>query len=201
MSFPRSGNPGASDMPEALDPRFREDDGVVSACDTQHAAMEMAAPRPLPLAYDAAPWKASGSTARPRTWSRTMPRPASGAIWPCGSIPRAFWGGEKRLVLHGGGNTSLKTRLPDLIGQETDVLCVKGSGWDMAAIEPAGLPAVRLAPLRTLRARERLERRGHGADPARQPARPDGAQPFGRDAAARLPAAQITSITPMRRRC
>ena len=31
------------------------------------------------------------------------------------------------------------------------MLCVKGSGWDMAAIEPAGLPAVRLAPLRKLR--------------------------------------------------
>ena len=36
------------------------------------------------------------------------------------------------------------------------MLCVKGSGWDMAAIEPAGLPAVRLAPLRKLRARESL---------------------------------------------
>ncbi len=36
------------------------------------------------------------------------------------------------------------------------MLCVKGSGWDMAAIEPAGLPAVRLEPLRKLRARDAL---------------------------------------------
>ena len=57
-------------------------------------------------------------------------------------------GGDPRLVLHGGGNTSVKTRLPDLMGREVDVLCVKGSGADMAVIEPAGLPAVRLQPLR-----------------------------------------------------
>ena len=44
----------------------------------------------------------------------------------------------------------------DLLGETAEVLCVKGSGWDMAAIEPAGLPAVRLAPLRKLRAREQL---------------------------------------------
>ena len=36
------------------------------------------------------------------------------------------------------------------------MLCVKGSGWDMGTIEPAGLPAVRLAPLRQLRARDAL---------------------------------------------
>src|SRR5262249_39777959 len=60
-------------------------------------------------------------------------------------------GGEAKLVLQGGGNTSVKTVATDLLGEEVEVLCVKGSGWDMAAIEPAGLPAVRLAPLRKLR--------------------------------------------------
>jgi rhamnose utilization protein RhaD (predicted bifunctional aldolase and dehydrogenase)/NAD(P)-dependent dehydrogenase (short-subunit alcohol dehydrogenase family) len=65
-------------------------------------------------------------------------------------------GQDSQLVLHGGGNTSVKTRVPDLLGEETEVLCVKGSGWDMAAIEPAGLPAVRLAPLRKLRALDAL---------------------------------------------
>jgi rhamnose utilization protein RhaD (predicted bifunctional aldolase and dehydrogenase)/NAD(P)-dependent dehydrogenase (short-subunit alcohol dehydrogenase family) len=65
-------------------------------------------------------------------------------------------GQDPRLVLHGGGNTSVKTRLTDLNGEEVDVLCVKGSGWDMGSIEPAGLPAVRLAPLLKLRARESL---------------------------------------------
>jgi rhamnose utilization protein RhaD (predicted bifunctional aldolase and dehydrogenase)/NAD(P)-dependent dehydrogenase (short-subunit alcohol dehydrogenase family) len=65
-------------------------------------------------------------------------------------------GRDARLVLHGGGNTSVKTKLPDLLGDEVAVLCVKGSGSDMAAIEPAGLPAVRLDRLRRLRARDAL---------------------------------------------
>src|SRR5687768_6104702 len=65
-------------------------------------------------------------------------------------------GADPKLVLHGGGNTSLKTRLADLNGDAVDVLCVKGSGADMAAIEPAGLPAVRLAPLLRLRTRDQL---------------------------------------------
>ncbi len=53
-------------------------------------------------------------------------------------------GQDPRLVLHGGGNTSVKTRIADLNGDAVEVLCVKGSGWDMGSIEPAGLPAVRL---------------------------------------------------------
>ncbi|HEX7005535.1 MAG TPA: bifunctional aldolase/short-chain dehydrogenase, partial [Alphaproteobacteria bacterium] len=59
-------------------------------------------------------------------------------------------GREPALVLHGGGNTSVKTTVRDLTGEEVEVLCVKGSGWDMAGIEPAGLPAVRLEPLKAL---------------------------------------------------
>ncbi|PHR53151.1 MAG: bifunctional aldolase/short-chain dehydrogenase [Robiginitomaculum sp.] len=59
-------------------------------------------------------------------------------------------GRNPELVLHGGGNTSVKTKSTDLFGRPVDVLCVKGSGWDMAEIEPAGLPAVRLEPLQQL---------------------------------------------------
>ncbi|CAN7698460.1 bifunctional aldolase/short-chain dehydrogenase [Rhizobium sp. LjRoot98] len=65
-------------------------------------------------------------------------------------------GGDPRLVLHGGGNTSVKTTVSDLIGDEWDVLCVKGSGWDMGVIEPAGLPAVKIAPLLKARKLNRL---------------------------------------------
>jgi rhamnose utilization protein RhaD (predicted bifunctional aldolase and dehydrogenase)/NAD(P)-dependent dehydrogenase (short-subunit alcohol dehydrogenase family) len=65
-------------------------------------------------------------------------------------------GQNPKLVLHGGGNTSVKLRVTDLMGDDVDVLCVKGSGWDMGQIEPAGLPAVRLEPLRRLRARDAL---------------------------------------------
>jgi rhamnose utilization protein RhaD (predicted bifunctional aldolase and dehydrogenase)/NAD(P)-dependent dehydrogenase (short-subunit alcohol dehydrogenase family) len=65
-------------------------------------------------------------------------------------------GRDPKLVLHGGGNTSVKTRVKDLADESTEVLCVKGSGWDMASIEPAGMPAVRLASLRSLRTRAAL---------------------------------------------
>ena len=65
-------------------------------------------------------------------------------------------GGEPKLVLHGGGNTSVKTRMPDISGQTIDVLCVKGSGWDMGTIEAPGLPAVRLNPLRELEGQQAL---------------------------------------------
>jgi rhamnose utilization protein RhaD (predicted bifunctional aldolase and dehydrogenase)/NAD(P)-dependent dehydrogenase (short-subunit alcohol dehydrogenase family) len=62
-------------------------------------------------------------------------------------------GQDPRLVLHGGGNTSVKTVVPDLAGAETQVLCVKGTGWDMGTMEPPGMPAVRLLPLLELRER------------------------------------------------
>lgn len=65
-------------------------------------------------------------------------------------------GAEPGLVLHGGGNTSVKTTLPDDLAEPVSVLCVKGSGWDLGDIEPAGLPAVRLETLARLRALERL---------------------------------------------
>jgi rhamnose utilization protein RhaD (predicted bifunctional aldolase and dehydrogenase)/NAD(P)-dependent dehydrogenase (short-subunit alcohol dehydrogenase family) len=60
------------------------------------------------------------------------------------------------LVMHGGGNTSVKLAMRDLHGEEIETLCIKGSGWDLATIEPQGHPAVRLEPLRRLRALNRL---------------------------------------------
>ena len=65
-------------------------------------------------------------------------------------------GRNSELVLHGGGNTSVKTSIKDIDGKNYDVLCVKGSGWDMAEIEPAGLPAVKLQPLLALKNKKYL---------------------------------------------
>ena len=56
-------------------------------------------------------------------------------------------GSDPELVLHGGGNTSVKSYAIDLLGNKIPVLHVKGSGWDLATIEPEGHPAVRLEPL------------------------------------------------------
>ena len=56
-------------------------------------------------------------------------------------------GSDPALVLHGGGNTSVKTKARDLFGTEHDTLFVKGSGWDLATIERQGFVPVRLADL------------------------------------------------------
>jgi len=65
-------------------------------------------------------------------------------------------GANPKLVLHGGGNTSVKLTMTDVLGDAVRVLCVKGSGWDLATIEPAGHPAVRMDSLFRLRQLERL---------------------------------------------
>jgi rhamnose utilization protein RhaD (predicted bifunctional aldolase and dehydrogenase)/NAD(P)-dependent dehydrogenase (short-subunit alcohol dehydrogenase family) len=66
-------------------------------------------------------------------------------------------GGDRDLVLHGGGNASLKAKAVDAYGDEVEVLFIKGSGWDMARLEAAGMPAVRLEPLRRLQALDSLD--------------------------------------------
>ncbi len=53
-------------------------------------------------------------------------------------------GRDKTLVLHGGGNTSVKIRERNLFGEEQTILYVKGSGWDLETIEAPGFSPVRL---------------------------------------------------------
>jgi rhamnose utilization protein RhaD (predicted bifunctional aldolase and dehydrogenase)/NAD(P)-dependent dehydrogenase (short-subunit alcohol dehydrogenase family) len=59
-------------------------------------------------------------------------------------------GRDKSLVLHGGGNTSVKLREKNLFGEEEDILYVKGSGWDLETIEAAGFTPVALGYVRRL---------------------------------------------------
>src|SRR5216683_2880198 len=65
-------------------------------------------------------------------------------------------GKDPDLVMHGGGNTSVKMVKQNLLGDEVEALCVKGSGWDLDSIEPPGFPALDLAWLRRLRKLEAL---------------------------------------------
>ena len=51
------------------------------------------------------------------------------------------------LVLHGGGNTSVKATAKNLFGEEDEILYVKGSGWDLAEIEAEGFAPVKLKTL------------------------------------------------------
>lgn len=82
---------------------------------------------------------------------------------PAGSDPVAqlvyasrLLGADTGLVLHGGGNTSVKTTVTDLTGEPVEVLHVKGSGSDLASMSAAGFTALRLARLRALLRLERL---------------------------------------------
>jgi len=52
-------------------------------------------------------------------------------------------GRNPALVLHGGGNTSVKVTEKDYFGETVDLCYVKGSGWDLATIERAGFSPVR----------------------------------------------------------
>lgn len=56
-------------------------------------------------------------------------------------------GRDASLVLHGGGNTSVKIREKNIFGEDEDILYVKGSGWDLATIERAGFTPIRLEHL------------------------------------------------------
>ncbi len=65
-------------------------------------------------------------------------------------------GMEKSLVLHGGGNTSVKGTSTNILGEELPALFIKASGFDLARIEPAGHPALDLGFLKKLRALDKL---------------------------------------------
>lgn len=65
-------------------------------------------------------------------------------------------GREPELVLHGGGNTSVKATTTDFFGKEVETLFVKGSGWDLATIEEEGFAPERLEVLKQLAALEHI---------------------------------------------
>ncbi|MEK6196147.1 MAG: class II aldolase/adducin family protein, partial [Deltaproteobacteria bacterium] len=56
-------------------------------------------------------------------------------------------GGDPELVLHGGGNTSVKISEELTPGEWTDLIYVKGSGWDLGTIEKEGFAPVRMETL------------------------------------------------------
>jgi len=65
-------------------------------------------------------------------------------------------GREPSLVLHGGGNTSVKVRQTNLFGEPEHLLYVKGSGWDLATIEAKGFAPVRMETLLKMAALSQL---------------------------------------------
>lgn len=60
-------------------------------------------------------------------------------------------GADPSLVLHGGGNVSVKQTVRSPLGEEIDALFIKGSGYDLATMDQAGLPGMELTSLLRLR--------------------------------------------------
>ena len=65
-------------------------------------------------------------------------------------------GSEEDLVMHGGGNTSVKSNAKDFFGRDVEVLFVKGSGWDLKTIEKPGFAPLRLNETKMLAQRDTL---------------------------------------------
>ncbi len=88
-------------------------------------------------------------------WSETESEAAVAASNGDSDIARQAYatrllGAERNLVLHGGGNTSVKTLVKDLHGDLVEVISIKGSGRDMAKVNPEDLPLLHMEPLRRL---------------------------------------------------
>ena len=66
-------------------------------------------------------------------------------------------GSNPNLVLHGGGNTSIKLKQKNILGEEQDVLFVKASGADLANMTPEGFVALDLSFLRKRHTLDSLE--------------------------------------------
>ncbi|PZR76857.1 MAG: bifunctional aldolase/short-chain dehydrogenase [Chthoniobacterales bacterium] len=79
-------------------------------------------------------------------WNDAAAREFIGALGPRVYTSRLL-GRDKTLVLHGGGNTSVKLCEPDLSGLQEDILYVKGSGWDLETIEARGFSPCRMQRL------------------------------------------------------
>ena len=77
-------------------------------------------------------------------------------ILPFVSTPRGFWAAIRRWCCMAAATPASRPRKRICWARSVEVICVKGSGWDMGDIEPPGLPAVKLAPLRRLLALPRL---------------------------------------------
>ncbi|CAB1057901.1 Putative oxidoreductase [Olavius sp. associated proteobacterium Delta 1] len=66
-------------------------------------------------------------------------------------------GADPNLVLHGGGNTSVKLKHKNILGEDQEILFIKGSGVDLATIEPERFVALDLTFLKKFRRLDKLE--------------------------------------------
>ena len=88
-------------------------------------------------------------------WNDTDAVAFDGPVGACVYGSRLI-GSDPSLVLHGGGNTSVKATFTDITGADLEALYVKGSGWDLGSIEAPGFTPLRLSRLGELLALDTL---------------------------------------------
>ena len=76
-------------------------------------------------------------------WNEAAAKKLKGDLLKLRVYTSQLLGAEPDLVLHGGGNTSVKISERNLFGETEDLLYVKGSGWDLATIREEGFAPVR----------------------------------------------------------
>ena len=108
-------------------------------------------------------------------------------------------GGDPSLVVHGGGNTSTKTRERDHLGRERDVLRIKGSGTDLKSIGPDGFPGLFLDDLLPLRDRQAMSDEEMVGVPSPLYGRAGITAPIDRNIASCVPACAARRSRPRRR--
>ncbi len=83
-------------------------------------------------------------------WKEATAKKLKGDLLQLRVYTSRLLGNNEDLVMHGGGNTSVKIREKNIFGEEEDILYVKGSGWDLGTIEAAGFAPVKLKALHQL---------------------------------------------------
>lgn len=96
-------------------------------------------------------WTQHGADEAIQRWS-----PKHGTEFALRLYSARLMGSDRSLVLHGGGNVSLKGPFKTVFGETVEALFVKASGCDLAAIEPSDLTALDLKNLSRLRDLEKL---------------------------------------------
>jgi rhamnose utilization protein RhaD (predicted bifunctional aldolase and dehydrogenase)/NAD(P)-dependent dehydrogenase (short-subunit alcohol dehydrogenase family) len=89
-------------------------------------------------------------------WNETDAKTCEGDPLKLRVYTSRLLGREPTLVLHGGGNTSVKASATNLFGDKEELLYIKGSGWDLATIEAAGFAPVKLGVLKRMAELSRL---------------------------------------------
>lgn len=96
-------------------------------------------------------WTKSGAQQAVSQWG-----PTCGELLALRLYSAQLLGADSALVLHGGGNVSVKSTITSVLEDNIETLFVKGSGFDLATLSPDGLSGLDLAYLRRLRTLDQL---------------------------------------------